>query len=89
MMQSSQIESYDKQTTGEEILQLMKSECIGYLQATTQWMEERSLPMNHFYRYIPETIVELISREAAEENMLKPSHAASVCHSTLDFLYGG
>lgn len=87
-MQSLQTDQhYDKQTAGEEILRLVKDECYGYLQAATHWMEERSLPMNQFARYIPETIIELITQEATNENMLKPSHAAEVCRSTLDFLY--
>lgn len=88
MTQSLQTETYDMQTTGEEILQTMQTECIGYLQAVTLWLEERNIPFSQFARYIPESIIECISREVAEENMLKPSHAALVSHSTLDFFYG-
>ena len=89
-MQSLQTtESYDKQTTGEEILQLVKNESLGYLEAVTWWLEERSLPVGQYARYIPETLIELVMKEATEENMLKPSLTKAVDHSTLDFLYGG
>lgn len=88
-MQSLQTEpTYDKQITGEEIHQLMLSEGLGYLHAVTTWMEERSLPMSQYAKYIPEILIEQVKKEATEENMLKPSLTKFVEHSTLDFLYG-
>lgn len=83
------IDNYDKQTTGEEIHLLVKNEGLGYLEAVTWWLEERSLPVSQYQKYIPETLIELVMKEATEDNMLKPSLTKQVDHSTLDFLYGG
>lgn len=80
--------AYDKQTTAHEIAELVRTECLTYLEAVTWWMEERSIPENQFAKYIPETIIERLKTEALEDNMLKPSIAKQNTYSTLDFLYG-
>lgn len=80
--------AFDKQTIANEIEHLVKCEGLSYLEASSWWLEERSISENQFSKYIPDAIVEMIKQEVLEDNLLKPSLAKVNTHSTLDFLYG-
>lgn len=77
----------DIQMTAGEIVELMESEHLSYLEATIQWMEERSIPESMFSKYIPPTIVEKIKLEAMEENLMRPSVVKENQQSSLDFMF--
>lgn len=78
----------DKQTTAQEIEALVKAEGLSYLEAVTWWMEERSLPENHFAKYIPAQILDKLKLEVIEDRVLKPSMTEDIEQPSLDFLYG-
>lgn len=76
----------DKQANGFAIEAIVFEDRIGYLQATTQWLEENSIPEGNFNRYIPSTIIDKIKSEAIEEHLFRPSVVRTQRTSTLDFL---
>lgn len=76
----------NKQENGFEIEKLVKEHNLTYLEATTQWLEENSIPESQFSRYVPGIIIEKISDEALEENLLRPSMSKTQKTNTLDFL---
>lgn len=76
----------NKQENGFEIESLIKKYGLTYLEATTQWLEENSIPEAQFARYIPGIIIEQISNEAVDENLLRPSMNKLQKTNTLDFL---
>ncbi len=76
----------DKQANGFTIESMVTELGIGYLEATTQWLEENSIPEGNFNRYIPPAIIEKIMSEALEENMLRPSFSQTHKTNSLDFL---
>ena len=59
---------------------------MSYLEATTAFLEENSIPETQFAKFIPTGIVEKITSEAIDENMLRPSVARGEKTNTLDFL---
>lgn len=77
----------DIQTTANEINALVDTEHLSYLEATIQWMEERSIPESMFEKYIPTAIVEHIRLEAFEERLLRPSVVKLNENSSLDFMF--
>lgn len=82
------LDAIDIQTAASEIDELVEKDHLSYLEATTQWMEERSIPENMFSKYVPSTIVEKIKIEVVEDGILKPSLTKINTHSNLDFMYG-
>lgn len=76
----------DKQANGFAIEAIVAEGELGYLQATTQWLEENSIPEGNFNRYIPSTIIDKIKSEAVDDHMLRPSMSRTQRTSTLDFL---
>lgn len=79
---------YDRQTTANEILDLVKTEGLSFLEACSWWLEERSIPETQFSKYIPEDILDLLQREVIEDSVLKPSLTKQNTKSNLDFMYG-
>lgn len=76
----------DKQQNGFAIEQLVVKEQISYLEATSRWMEENSIPEGNHARFIPALIIDKIKDEAINENMLRPSMAKTEKTTSLDFL---
>ena len=76
----------DKQANGFAIESMVTELGMGYLEATTQWLEENSIPEGNFSRYIPPAIIGKIMSEALEENMLRPSFSQTHKTNSLDFL---
>lgn len=76
----------DKQANGFTIESMVTELGMGYLEATTQWLEENSIPEGNFNRYILPAIIEKIMSEALEENMLRPSFSQTHKTNSLDFL---
>ena len=76
----------DKQANGFAIESMVTELGMGYLEATTQWLEENSIPEGNISRYIPPAIIEKIMSEALEENMLRPSFSQTHKTNSLDFL---
>lgn len=76
----------DKQANGFAIEAIVAQGELGYLQATSQWLEENSIPEGNFNRFIPSTIIEKIKAEAVNEYMLRPSMSKTQKTNTLDFL---
>lgn len=79
-------ELLDKQQNGFTIEALVNEQSLGYLEATTAWMEENSIPETQFSKYIPSGIIEKIRSEAIDEHMLRPSVSRGEKTNTLDFL---
>lgn len=77
---------FDKQANGFAIEAIVAEGELGYLQATSQWLEENSIPEGNFNRFIPSTIIEKIKAEAVNEYMLRPSMSKTQKTNTLDFL---
>ena len=84
--QSNVNQLLDKQQNGFVIEALVANKGISYLEATTEWLEENSIPESSFNRYIPQGIVEKIMSEAIDDNMLRPSISKTQKTNTLDFL---
>lgn len=76
----------DKQKNGFEIEQLVIKEQLSYLEATSRWMEENSVPEGNHARFIPVLIIDKIKDEAIKEHMLRPSMAKTEKTTSLDFL---
>ncbi|AIX12237.1 late promoter transcriptional regulator [Citrobacter phage Moon] len=79
-------ELLDKQQNGFTIEALVNEQGLGYLEATTAWMEENSIPETQFSKYIPSGIIEKIRSEAIDEHLLRPSVSRGEKTNTLDFL---
>lgn len=76
----------DKQKNGFEIEQLVSIHQLSYLEATSRWMEENSIPEGNHARFIPVLIIDKIKDEAINEHMLRPSMAKTEKTNSLDFL---
>ena len=81
------LDAVDKQQAASEIDELVATG-LTYLEATSHWMEERSIPENMFVKYVPSTIVEKIKIETIEDGLLRPSMTKVNTHSSLEFMYG-
>ncbi|QQG32240.1 hypothetical protein CkP1_0261 [Citrobacter phage CkP1] len=79
-------ELLDKQQNAFTIESIVEEQGLGYLEATTAWMEENSIPETQFSKYIPSGIIEKIRSEAIDENLLRPSISRGEKTNTLDFL---
>lgn len=78
----------DKMQALADIEEILKSDIeLSYLEATTQWMEERAIPDTLLQKYIPELIIEEIKKEAVEDRLMRPSLSAFQDRPTLDFLF--
>lgn len=78
--------SHNKQQIGFLIEAMVQEQGMSYLQATTAWLEENSIPEGQFARFVPSAIVDKIMNEAIDDNMLRPSMARTQKTNTLDFL---
>lgn len=76
----------DRQENGFIIESVVEQFGMSYLEATTAFLEENSIPETQFAKFIPTGIVEKITSEAIDENMLRPSVARGEKTNTLDFL---
>lgn len=75
----------DKAANGLEIEAIVKTG-LTYLEASVQWLEENSLEVNNCNKYIPRAIIDKLSEECIEADMLRPSIVKSMTRNTLDFL---
>lgn len=82
----STVDLSDKQSNGMAIEKVVKETGIGYLEATTAWLEENSLSESSFSRYIPNAIVDKIKLEAQENNYIRPSLSKTKSKGDLGFL---
>ncbi|ARW57670.1 late transcriptional regulator [Kosakonia phage Kc304] len=78
--------SLDKQQNGFDIEKLVAETGSSYLEVTTAWLEENSIPEGQFARFIPTGIIDKIMSEAIDDHMLRPSMARTQRTNTLDFL---
>lgn len=76
----------DKQQNGFTIEAIVAQGEMGYLEATTSFLEENSIPEGQFNRYIPAGIIDKIRNEAIDDKLLRPSVARTQKTNTLDFL---
>lgn len=76
----------DKQKNGFEIEQLVIEHGLTFLEATSRWMEEHSVPEGNHSRFIPSVIIDKIKDEAVNDNLLRPSLAKNYKTNSLDFL---
>lgn len=76
----------DKQSNGFSIEKLVVDEQLSYLEATSRWMEENSIPEGNYSRFVPQLIIDKIKDEAIKENVLRPSMSKYEQTSNLDFL---
>ncbi|UOX40358.1 late promoter transcriptional regulator [Aeromonas phage GomatiRiver_11] len=78
----------DRTANGLEIENLVTAENLTYMEAVIQWMEENSLDITpaNCNKYIPKALVEKLSQECINANMLRPSAIKSMTRNTLDFL---
>ncbi|AHY25229.1 late promoter transcriptional regulator [Pectobacterium bacteriophage PM2] len=76
----------DKQQNGFYIESIVAKGELNYLEATTLFLEENSIPESLFSRYIPTGIVDKIRNEAIDDKLLRPSVARTQKTNTLDFL---
>ena len=60
---------------------------LSYLEATTQWMEERAIPSALLQKYVPELIIEEIKSHAVTDRLMRPSMSSFQNRPTLDFLF--
>lgn len=82
------LDAIDIQQTAKDIDTLVETEYLTYLEATTRWMEENSVPENMYSKYVPSTIVEKIKLEVVADGILRPSVTKINTKSNLDFMYG-
>lgn len=76
----------NKTEVGLYIENLVRSENVTYMEATLQWMDENSIEYPMLSKVVPRAIIDKISGEAIENNMLRPSVANS--HKTTQTLDG-
>ncbi|QFR55915.1 late promoter transcription accessory protein [Yersinia phage JC221] len=65
----------NKTEVGLYIENLTVSENITYMEATIQWMDENNIEYSMLNKVIPRAIIDKISNEAIDGNMLRPSVA--------------
>lgn len=75
----------DKTANGLEIEAMVKTG-LTYLEACVQWLEENSLEINSCQKYIPRAVIDKLSKECIDSDMLRPSIAKSMTRNNLDFL---
>ncbi|AAQ81534.1 gp33 [Aeromonas phage 31] len=76
----------DKTSNGLEIEALVVKEGLTYMEACIQWLEENSLEISNCQKYIPRALIDKLSQECIESDMLRPSIVRSMTRNTLDFL---
>jgi hypothetical protein len=67
----------NKTEVGLYIENLSVAENITYMEATLQWMDENNIEYSMLNKVIPRAIIDKISNEAIDNNMLRPSVAAN------------
>lgn len=76
----------DRQENGFIIEKMVEEFGMSYLEATTAFLEENSIPETQFAKFIPSGIIEKIQSEAIDKNLLRPSVVRCEKTNTLDFL---
>lgn len=76
----------DKQQNAFLIESVVANFGYSYLEATTAFLEENSIPETQFARYIPQGIIDKIKNEALDDKLLRPSMSRTEKTNTLDFL---
>ena len=76
----------DKQQNAFAIEAIVAKGELGYLEATTLFLEENSIPEGLFAKYIPQGIIDKIKNEAIDDKLLRPSFSRTQKTNTLDFL---
>lgn len=84
--QNNNIDIEDPTIVGALIEQKVK-EGASYIEASTNWMEENSIPYNMCSKYLPGAIIDKITKEALENDELRPSVRKTFTLNTLDFLF--
>lgn len=69
-----------------EIEALVTNEGLTYLEACVQWLEENSIDINACQKFIPKAIIDKLSQECIDSDMLRPSVVRAMTRNTLDFL---
>lgn len=80
------IEACDKQRVAAEIDEIV-AQGSSYLEATSQWLQENSIPESQVHKYVPQPIIEKITVECIDEGLLRPSLTKVNKQPTLDFMY--
>lgn len=75
----------DKGANGLEIEKLAQ-EGGSYLEAVIQWLEENSIDVAQYQKYVPRAIIDKLTQECLDSNMLRPSLRKAFAQTTLDFL---
>lgn len=75
----------DRQENGF-LIEKMVETGMSYLEATTAWLEENSIPETYYNKFIPPAIIEKIMSEAIDENLLRPSVSRGEKTNTIEFL---
>lgn len=75
----------DKTANGMEI-EAKTSEGLTYLEAVVEWLEENSIEIKDYQKYVPKAIIHKVTQECIESDMIRPSAKRSLTHNTLDFL---
>lgn len=75
----------DKGANGLEIEQLAQ-QGGSYLEAVIQWLEENSIDITQYPKYVPRAIIDKLTQECLDSDMLRPSLRKAFTKSTLDFL---
>lgn len=76
----------DKQRNGMIIEKMVAEGSVTYLEATIDWLESNGLSESSFAKYIPTPIVDKITIEVQEYNLLRPSLLKAKDSGSLDFL---
>lgn len=65
----------NKTEVGLYIENMVNSESVTYLEATLQWMDENNIEYSMLNKTVPRAIIDKISNEAIDGDMLRPSVA--------------
>ena len=83
----NQKEDYsDRQRNGMIIEKMVTEGSVTYLEATIDWLESNGLSEASFAKYIPMPIIDKITIEVQEYNLLRPSLLKAKDSGSLDFL---
>lgn len=75
----------DKTANGLEIEKLVRDGKLTYLEAIIQWLEENSIEVDKYIKYVPKAIIDKVTQECIESDMIRPSMKTSLTRNTLDF----
>lgn len=61
----------NRNDNGLLIEKMVADDKVSYLEATTQFMEENSLPFNDFAKYLPQVVIDKIKMECIKDNVFR------------------